>query len=51
MLRDMAQGAPTEADHVIGDLIRRGAAHGLETPMLGVAWTNLQVYEAERQAA
>jgi 2-dehydropantoate 2-reductase len=49
MLRDMTQNAPTEADHVIGDLIRRGAAHALETPMLGVAWTNLQVYEAGRQ--
>ena len=50
MLRDMAQGGPTEADHVIGDLVRRGAAHGLETPMLAVAWTNLQVYEAGRAA-
>ena len=44
-------GGPTEADHVIGDLIRRGAAHGVETPMLDVAWTNLQVYEAGRQRA
>lgn len=49
MLRDMAYGGPTEADHVIGDLVRRGAAHGLETPMLAVAWTNLQAYEAGRQ--
>jgi 2-dehydropantoate 2-reductase len=51
MLRDMAQGAPTEADHIVGDLIRRGAAHGAETPMLAVAWTNLQVYEAGRETA
>jgi 2-dehydropantoate 2-reductase len=51
MLRDVQAGRPTEADHIIGDLIRRGAAHGLETPMLGVAWTNLQAYEAGRETA
>lgn len=51
MLRDMEAGGPTEADHVIGDLIRRGAAHGLETPALATAWVNLQVYEAERAVA
>ncbi len=51
MLRDMEAGGPTEADHVIGDLVRRGAAHGLETPMLAVAWINLQAYEAGRVGA
>jgi 2-dehydropantoate 2-reductase len=51
MQRDMAAGGPTEADHIIGDLIRRGDAHGIDTPMLAVAWTNLQVYEAGRQSA
>lgn len=49
MLRDMAAGGPTEADHVVGDLIRRADAHGLPTPLLDVAWVNLQVYEAGRQ--
>lgn len=51
MLRDMEAGGPTEADHVIGDLLRRGAAHGVATPTLDVAWTNLQVYEAGRDSA
>ena len=51
MLRDMEAGGQTEADHVIGDLIRRGAAHGLETPALATAWVNLQVYEAGRAVA
>jgi 2-dehydropantoate 2-reductase len=51
MLRDMRAGGPTEADHVIGDLMRRGAAHGLETPLLDIASVNLQVYEAGRNAA
>ena len=49
MLRDMASGGPTEADHVIGDLIRRAAAHGVETPLLEIAWINLQAYEAGRE--
>lgn len=48
MLRDMEGGGPTEGDHVLGDLIRRAAAHGLETPMLDVAWVNLQAYEQGR---
>ena len=51
MLRDMEAGSPTEADHVVGDLVRRGAAHGLETPVLAIAWTTLQAYEAARAAA
>jgi 2-dehydropantoate 2-reductase len=51
MLRDMQAGGPTEADHVIGDLLRRGAAHGLETPALAIAWINLQAYEAGRAPA
>ena len=49
MLRDMAGGGPTEADHVIGDLIRRAAAHGLATPLLDISWVNLQSYEAGRE--
>lgn len=48
MLRDMQADGPTEADHVIGDLVRRADAHGLETPLLDVAWANLQVYEQAR---
>ena len=26
MLRDIERGAPIEADHIVGDLLRRGAA-------------------------
>lgn len=46
MLRDMQAGKRTEAEHVIGDLIRRAEAHGIETPLLEVAWVNLQNHEA-----
>ena len=49
MLRDMQAGGPTEGDHVIGDLVRRAAAHGIETPLLDISWTNLQAYEAGRE--
>lgn len=48
MLRDMQAGSPTEGEHVIGDLVRRAAAHGIETPLLEIAWVNLQSHEAGR---
>lgn len=48
MLHDMEAGNPTEADHIIGDMIRRARAHGVATPLLEVALSRLQVYEAAR---
>jgi len=48
MRRDMEQGGPTEGDHVIGDMVRRGAARGIATPLLRLALCNLQVYDAKR---
>ncbi|MEM6624703.1 MAG: ketopantoate reductase family protein [Pseudomonadota bacterium] len=50
MLVDMEAGNPTEADHILGDMIGRAAAHGLTTPLLEAAFTRLQVYEASRSA-
>lgn len=44
MLRDIQNGAPIEADHVIGDLIRRG--QGLS--FLPIVYTHLKAYEARR---
>lgn len=49
MLRDIEGRGRVEADHVIGDLIARGQARGLATPMLDLAYTGLKAYEA-RQA-
>lgn len=49
MLRDIERGAPTEADHVLGDLLRRGNEHGLATPLLRIAYVNLKAYEARRK--
>jgi 2-dehydropantoate 2-reductase len=48
MLRDIERGAPTEADHVIGDLIGRAGAPLPETALLRIAYTHLKAYEARR---
>ncbi|MAI44402.1 MAG: ketopantoate reductase family protein [Hyphomicrobiaceae bacterium TMED74] len=48
MLRDLEAGSPTEAEHIIGDMIKRAAQHGIETPLLKVANTHLQAYENAR---
>jgi 2-dehydropantoate 2-reductase len=49
MLRDIERGGPIEADHVIGDLIRRGKKQGVATPLLRIVLCHLQAYEARRK--
>lgn len=51
MLRDLQSGQRTEHDHVLGDLITRGAARGVATPLLMAAHCQLQLRSAEREAA
>jgi 2-dehydropantoate 2-reductase len=46
MYRDLRKGAPVEADHILGDLIGRGDAHGVATPLLQAAFVNLRIYQA-----
>ena len=48
MLRDLEAGFQVEATHLQGDMIARGAALGVETPMLRVAYCHLQAYQARR---
>jgi 2-dehydropantoate 2-reductase len=55
MLRDIERNAPIEADHIIGDLIRRAEAAGAPgpaasspVPLLRLAFTQLKAYEARR---
>jgi 2-dehydropantoate 2-reductase len=48
MYRDMMRGAPVEADHILGDMLARGRAHGVSVPMLTAAYTTLSVYSASR---
>ena len=50
MLRDIERGGPIEGEHIIGDLIRRGHAKGVATPLLRVVLAHLQSYEARRAA-
>jgi 2-dehydropantoate 2-reductase len=45
---DMDAGGATEGDHIVGDMVRRGEAKGVPTPLLRVALCNLQVYELKR---
>jgi 2-dehydropantoate 2-reductase len=51
MLIDMEDGRPTEAEHVIGDLVQRAAQLGLPVPILTAALCNLQAYEIARMRA
>jgi 2-dehydropantoate 2-reductase len=44
MLRDIERGAPTEGDHIIGDLLRRGTARGVSAPVLGIVQAHLRAY-------
>jgi 2-dehydropantoate 2-reductase len=48
MLFDVENGRPTEADHIVGDLVRRADRHGIDAPILRAALCNLQIYEARR---
>ena len=49
MLRDIERGGPTEGDHILGDMFRRGQTAGIATPRLEFAWTHLQAYERTRR--
>ena len=50
MLRDVERNAPIEADHIVGDLLRRGKESGSQgrPSHLSVAYTHLKAYEARR---
>lgn len=45
MLRDLEHGGKVEADHILGDLIARGTAQGLNSPLLRAAYASLKIYE------
>lgn len=48
MFRDIERGAPTEADHILGDLLRRGRRKMDDGSLLGVAFAHVKTYEARR---
>lgn len=43
MLRDLLNGQPTEHDHILGAMIRRGQSLDCPTPLLAVAHTNMSI--------
>jgi 2-dehydropantoate 2-reductase len=49
MLRDIEQGGRVEADHILGDLLRRGAgAKPIGHSLLRIATAHVKAYEARR---
>jgi 2-dehydropantoate 2-reductase len=48
MLRDIEQGSRIEADHIVGDLLRR-ASKAPPAPLLSTAFAHLRTYEARRK--
>jgi 2-dehydropantoate 2-reductase len=48
MMRDLEQGGPIEADHVVGDLLERSGASPGELAMLRTAYAHLKAYEVRR---
>jgi 2-dehydropantoate 2-reductase len=48
MLRDIERGAPTEARHILGDLLGRSGDKADHSPVLRIAYAHLKAYEARR---
>lgn len=45
MLDDLERGGPTEADHILTDLLRRGESRGVKAPLLQAAAVALRAQE------
>jgi 2-dehydropantoate 2-reductase len=48
MYRDMSEGAGTEVEQVLGDLVARASEFGVAAPLLDLATLHLRVYERRR---
>jgi 2-dehydropantoate 2-reductase len=48
MMRDMEGGRQVEADHIIGWMLDRAHAHGVDDLILSLAYTHLKTYERRR---
>jgi 2-dehydropantoate 2-reductase len=51
MLRDIEGGAPTEGEHVLGDMAGRAAGFDVKTPLLNIARAHVAAYEISRSQA
>ena len=47
--RDVAEGQPAEVEQVLADLARRGAGHGVKTPLFDLATMQLRIYNNSLQ--
>jgi 2-dehydropantoate 2-reductase len=50
MLRDLESGKPVEGDHIVGWMLERARAHGIDDTLLSSAYTHLKTYENRRAA-
>ena len=50
MLRDLESGGQVEADHIVGWMLERARAHGIDDTLLSLAFTHLKTYESRRAA-
>jgi len=48
MLRDIERGSPTEAEQILGDLLRRQVSQSTRTSLLHVAHAHVKAYEGRR---
>lgn len=48
MLHDLEMGLPVESDHIVGWMLDRARAHGVDDTILSLAYTHLKAYEARR---
>ena len=51
MLRDVERGGATEAEHILGDMVSRAQAKGINAPLLRLAYSHLQAYAFRRSTA
>lgn len=50
MMRDMERHGPVEADHIIGYLLDKARAHGINDTLHKICYANLKAYEQRREA-
>jgi len=50
MARDLEAGRPVEADHIVGWMLAKARAHGVDDTILSLAYANLKAYERRRAA-
>ena len=49
MLRDVESGNRTEGEHIVGDMVQRARAAGVEPGPLRAGWCHLQTYAVRRE--